>query len=252
MEWEKIYVAALMESLHPFGDVLQVGFRSNFVANEIHKYLPRSHVLIESHAPQIPDAKEWAKKHGAVFEEMAWRQALPRLGVFDTIFFAGSNEETPLWALEAKGVAKEIEAQIPQLTKMRYTDADLEPFCKASAKEAPESLYRFLHELEQNGQISKEQKEKMIKKFHLKKGPEVLPIRKKHLDVTFVFLKECLTLHMRKGSRFSCFLEDPTSKYEDPRFVDEIIANPWVDYREKTVSIPQKGEVLILVVEKLG
>src|SRR3989344_5641595 len=248
MEWEKAYIEALIEAFHPFGDVLQVGFRSGLAAKQIQKYYPKSHTLIESDAMRIADAKQWAQKHRAVLIEEPWQQALPRLGIFDAIFFASSDEGSPQ---EVDPLMKEIEAQIPHLAKLRYVDSDLEPFCEKSAKEAPEQLYRFLHELEKNGQISKEQKERMIKKFHLK-GKEARLARKKIPDRVFAFLKECLALHMRKDSRFSCFLEDPTSKYEDPRFFDEIITNPLVDYREQTLSIPKKGEALIVVVEKLG
>lgn len=248
MEWEKIYVNALMQSLHPFGDLLQVGFRSSLVADEIHKYRPRNHVLIESRALQMVHAKQWAQKHGAVFEEMEWVQVLPRLGVFDTIFFdasLGSEIE------KTDPLIQEVEGRIPHLTKMRYADSDLESFCEKSAKEVPESVYRFLQELEQNGQISKEQREKMIKKFHLT-GGDVKPVQKKQVDQIFAFLKECFVHHMRKGSRFSCFLDDSTSKYEDRKFFEEIISNPWIEYREQVLSIPKKGEVLILLVEKLG
>ncbi len=42
---------------------------------------------------------------------------------------------------------------------------------------------------------------------------------------------------MKKGARFSCYLEDPTSKYEDPVFLEKIIHNPALDYSEHWVDV---------------
>ena len=42
---------------------------------------------------------------------------------------------------------------------------------------------------------------------------------------------------MRPGSRFSCYLSDPTSKYQDPIFVEKIITNPFLDYEEKEIEV---------------
>ena len=42
---------------------------------------------------------------------------------------------------------------------------------------------------------------------------------------------------MRPGSRFSCFLEDPTSKFEDETFFNTIITNPHLGYREELIDI---------------
>ncbi len=56
-------------------------------------------------------------------------------------------------------------------------------------------------------------------------------------DRLFEFLSCALKKHMRKGSRFSCFLEDPTSKFEDKKFFDHIITNPYLDYVENWIDI---------------
>ena len=233
---EKVYLEVLIDALHPSGDILEVGFRSGYAAELIQKYHPESHTIIESDAVAAKEAKKWIGGRASVtLIEQPWQTALPRLAVFDVIFFA----------------LREEEQIIPQLTKMRYGDADLEAFCEKSGKEAPEQVYRFLHELEHTGQISKEQKEKMIRKFHLK-GKDAPPFKAKRSDNTLPFLEQCLASHMRKGSRFSCFLEDAASKSEDPRFFDRIIANPLLDYKEKLVSLPEGHEALIILIEKLA
>ena len=42
---------------------------------------------------------------------------------------------------------------------------------------------------------------------------------------------------MRSSGRFSCFLGDPTSKYFDEAFVNTVILNPLLEYKERTISV---------------
>ena len=207
-----MYIQKLMQELHPFGDCLEVGFGSS--SKEIQKYHPRSHTIIS----QDEMAVKWAKTHlnVKVIPDI-WQGALPTLGVFDTIYFGID----PI--------------QCDFLIKFRYTDEELETFCKISAKE--EHLSRFLSELEQNGHITKEQKEKMIQKFGLTHAKPPTPKRSGEM---IQFLKICLASHMRKGSRFSCLL-----KYEidDSEFYNDIMVDPFLDIRQ---------DGLIIVIEKLS
>ena len=63
---------------------------------------------------------------------------------------------------------------------------------------------------------------------------------------------------MRKGSRFSCFCNNPSSKFEDAQFFEHIIMNVNVDYHEKLipVEVPKEceyypfNEALVMTVEK--
>ncbi len=206
-----MYVRDLIAALKPFGDVLEIGFGS--WTQEIQKYHPKSHTIIS----MDEQAEDFARKHSAVTAiRGVWQEELERLGVFDTIFFASFVPSLP-FAL------------------MVYTDAVLDEFCKR-AQTNKIALSKFLAELERNEQISKEQKEAMIQKYDLTfekpplvtKAGQMLP-----------FLKNCLANHMRKGSRFSCYLKN---ELDDPEFFNEIIVNPNVDYREN-------GK--IVVIEKL-
>lgn len=64
---------------------------------------------------------------------------------------------------------------------------------------------------------------------------------------------------MRKGARFSCYLNDPTSKFLDEKFYRQIILNPHLEYREKTIPIEvpahcsyyQADTALVITVEYL-
>lgn len=205
------YLSALIEALHPFGDVLEVGFGpSSFL---IQKYHLESHTIISSD----PAAADWAKNRpGVKVIDDIWQGALPSLGVFDTIYFGLDPIENQL------------------LIRFQYTDTELNDFCKGV--EDKKLLSRFLAELEQNGQITSEQREKLIRKYKLEHAK---PPQAKRSNQMFLFLKQCLSMHMRKGSRFSCFLK---SEFDDPQFFNEIIVDPKLDYRE---------EGRIIVIEKL-
>ncbi len=75
------------------------------------------------------------------------------------------------------------------------------------------------------------------------RSKEVLQIKQKTVspgstrDRLIEFLGQCLEKHMRKGSRFSCFLNSPESKHLDDRFIDAVIANPDVDFYEEEISL---------------
>ena len=66
------------------------------------------------------------------------------------------------------------------------------------------------------------------------------------------FLEQCLSSHMRKGSRFSCFLSEPTSKYGDKVWFEKIITNPFLDYEERRIPVegPKPHEALVITITK--
>lgn len=205
-------VQKIMQALRPFGDVLEVGFGS--ASKEIQKYHPRSHTILSTDS----EALHWAEGHKSVkvIPEI-WQGALPALGVFDTIYFGIDPVEHEF------------------LIRFEYTDEELDHFCRVVVEK--KHLSRFLAELEQNGQIRSDQKEKMIKKYHLSHEK---PLAAKRSGEMVQFLKFCISQHMREGSRFSCFLK---SEIDDPKFFDEIVVDPFLD-------VKQDG--LIIVIEKLA
>lgn len=135
-------------------------------------------------------------------------------------------------------IIKMILQKVPQLKSMKYSDADLHNLAKkVSEKEKPQMI-KFLLDLYQNHQITREQLKKYVPETEIAKREEgkkiELPGRS---DRLFAFLLPCLEKHMRVGARFSCYLEDPESKYQDPLFEKEVILNPFLEYKEHWIDV---------------
>lgn len=263
MEWEKPYMEACIDALKPSGDVLEVGFGCGYSARHIQKYQPKSHTIIECDPVVYEKALSFAKEFSnvtIVFD--TWQNALPRLGVFDAIFFddypleseeelnflAQEKTKTHAALLQGHKVLEEAIRKIPTLESIRYSDADLEEFLKEvlSRKDIPEGhITQFFTELKDRGQITTSQYEKVWDKLLALGFVRPEPCLEKQEKILFsgprekfyTFLEQALKAHMRKGSRFSCFLSSSTSKFEDPKFFQEIILNPYLDYHEKRIEI---------------
>lgn len=274
MEWEKPYMVALIDALQPFGDVLEVGFGLGYSASQIQKYNPRSHTIIECDPTVLIEAHRWAAEHPSVaIVASTWQAALPKLGVFDAIFFDDFplDDETSLEWIEEKKAAShslvqegnsllnQIEKEFSFISQIRYTDEDLKAFCKSSAQNKI-SLARFLAELESKGQITDQQHAQMISKFDLVQLKKQVHPSFVHPDRTMQFFRLCLETHMRKGSRFSAFSGSPVSKYENKSFFEEVIINPNLEFREFTIPIEaspscryyKHKEALVFVITKLN
>lgn len=275
MEWEKPYMQACIDELQPFGDVLEIGFGLGYSATHIQSYKPKSHTIIEYHPLIAQKARDFAKRYPHVtIIENTWQNALKDLGVFDCIFFDDyplesqqylekiekESQESSLIVKQAELLIKEINQQFPSLSTQKYSDQDLNDFVKTVASEPEEQLITFLQQLYSNKQITKQQFERLIENhnIHLTEPSEKQPFSfQGPSDRLFSFLQPCLASHMCNGSRFSCFLSDPNSKLIDLRF-SEIIANPYLDYQEKQISIKvpdnckyYKGDkALVIVITK--
>lgn len=214
----------MMGLFRPNGDFLQVGFGKKEIASRWITYHPKSYTLIEGDLFVLEKVDSWVKKHPQVvlFKDI-WQKALPTLSVFDTIY-CELNDASGLW---------------PELTHIRYSDRDLEIFCKAVSKTNPEQLFRFLHELTHNGQITKEQLNSMI--HHYKLEGSVPRIKKSYAQM-IACLKMCLESHMRVGSLFAAPLDDLSAAYENPLFA-QIALDPFVEIRDVGEGV---------VVEKFG
>jgi protein-L-isoaspartate O-methyltransferase len=267
MEWEKPYMHACIDALQPFGDVLEVGFGLGYSADRIQSYHPKSHTIIEYHPEIAAHAREWAKRHrNVIIVEDSWQNALPKLGLFDCIFFDDyplqSEQEmqkmqeesfhSELLLKKGEQVLKEVEKTLPFLSEIKYSDEDLTGLMKEiplEQKRQVQQFIRFLKELDERGQISEKQLQNILNRLADEKK-----IAKEDIDIImkkwekkssvaspnerlFTFLNQCLASHMRKNARFSCFLSSSVSKYQDEKFVDEIIANPALDYREEEIFI---------------
>jgi len=267
MEWEKPYMQACIDALNPFGDLLEVGFGLGFSAERIQSYHPKSHTLIEYHPVIAARARKWAERYPnvTVIEE-TWQHALPKLGKFDCIFFDDyplqseqemqkmqeESQQSELLIKQAERLLKDVEKVFPHLSKIRYSDRDLQGLLQEiplEQKDQVRQLVRFLKELCDCGQISEKQMRHLLNELVQEKkiAKEEIDILMKRSakqalaetpnDRLFVFLKQCLASHLRNNGRFSCFLSSPVSKYQDEKFVSEIITNPHLDYHEEEISI---------------
>jgi hypothetical protein len=247
---EKPYLQILIDHLRPSGEVLEVGFALGYSAARIQTYHPKRHTIIEPDPKTAKKALKWAKDNPAISVLCdAWENALPKLGVFDAIFFNAPGEELEVSSgivQKGKELVAMVKQQLPQLMNLRYSDSDIDAFFSQAISLQPRETAYFLHELRQNKQISEQQYEKTLQKYRLEKAEAgTLKMIETPKDCTLAFLKACLKNHMRKGSRFSCFTNSPISKYENPEFFESIITNPNLDYQEKLIN-----EHLVITVEK--
>ncbi len=294
MQWEKPYMEACIDALKPAGDVLEVGFGCGYSSTRIQHYHPKSHTIIEYHPEVAKRARKWAEKYSNVtIVEDTWQNALDTLGVFDTIFFddyplesaaeqaeleKSGNQASMILSAGKKKMA-ELEAQLSFLKDVKYADADIDAFFILLENEKvidPKVFLRFFYELEEKKNITKSQLEKVFlrlveKRYTTQKAilqfleelktasnPTQRSVRYSR-DRLFEFLDRCLTKHMRKGSRFSCYLNDPISKYEDEKFFNLVITNPFLEYHEQRIPIDvpancqyYKGnEALVITITKL-
>jgi len=261
VNWQKKYFETIIDHLRPKGAVLEVGFASVYAAERFQTYPLSHHTIIATDPDAAKRAREWAQKKTTVTViQESWEKALPKLGVFDSIFFDDLNKEfgrqslqkSSLMVEKGKKLIKSVKEQFPEITKIKYKDFELESFMAQAAPYQPEYMAKFLHELLSNQQISEGQYAKMLSKYGLERIESCL--FHDIADPVLVFLQACLKKHMRKGSRFSWAAHVPISKFENPSFFEAIITNPQVDYQEMVIPIepcqeyPYK-EMLVGVVE---
>lgn len=247
LEWKKAYIEALVKALEPKESFLEIGFGVGFAANAALAFHPKKHVIIESHPEVLPKALEWAKDkpHVSVVEER-WEKALPKLGQFDAIFFNDYpiqqdigiihflfTEEVKEATQEAKNVLNQLQKEMAKLTQP-FSDKEVEEFYEKMGKFNSASLPQFFAQLNKQGNITKAQYDKYVKKFHIGRKEE-LPVAEK--DIMLLCLEECLKHNMKKGSRFVPFLNSQSSKYEDALFFQQVITNPQVLYQESSIQL---------------
>ena len=264
MEWERPYMEACVEALNPTGSVLEIGFGCGYSARKFQTYPIDSHTIIEYHPTVIAQAKKWAENHPNVtLVHDTWQNALEKLGTFDTIFFddyplenekeiaAIKKDQTRAIPILTKGkkLLSSVNTQFTELQTQAYSDQDLDYFFTKMSKNRlvdPAHFLKFFTDLQERKQITSEQYTQILDRL-LKEElisaeaqsafqEEPCPFRSSH-DRFFTFLKSCLDHHTHKGSKISCFLEDPTSKYNDPKFTKTIIENPHLHYQEKRIPI---------------
>ncbi|MBI3236818.1 MAG: hypothetical protein HYZ48_03855 [Chlamydiales bacterium] len=289
MEWEKPYMQACIDALQPFGDVLEIGFGCGYSATHIQKFSPKSHTIIEYHPIVAAKAREWAASYPNIkIIEDTWQNALSSLGVFDAVFFDDyplesekqmkkmEEEKASANALlqEGRDLISGIDSHLSFIKELIYSDEDLEElFTHFASNESVELRYllRFLQEISSCGQITQAQRKNFLERLE-KKGYQVAEILEEAAPQTdfiqfrgpnerlLVFLEQILNSHMRTGGRFSCFLSSSISKYEDLKFVESVICNPFLDYKEHWIDVDvpsncdyyQEDKALVITITKSG
>lgn len=268
VDWKNAYIKLLIDELRPSGDTLEVGFGLGVSAARIQTYTPGSHTIIESDPEIAEKAQAWAskQKHVRVIQGN-WKDVLPNLGSFDTIFFndfplrsereilqvLGADEAAAVSA-QIKTVLEGLEGVMSQIDA-QFTDQEIDDFFQKIGRYHVSSMAQFLCSLKERGNISKKQYEKSKKKYHLDEEAKTSSkLNATSADTTFLFLEECLKAHMKKGCRFTSFSLEAKSKYEDPLFFDRVITNPELNYSENLVPVKttngESVESLVFVVEK--
>jgi len=259
-ELEKPYIKALIEHFKPVGDVLEIGF-SEVSAEEVQKYQPKSHTIIEND----PEVTQKARRisHLTIIED-SWKNALGKLGEFDAIIINGyplASAQRQMLAItelqhakvlleEEKKIVKMVEEKIPDLTSIKYSDEDLDAFFAEADNEMYEELLRFLSDLKTSGQITEKQHQKCLKKYGRMKPESALISFWKNPSHFFEFFSKCLKKHLRKEGRLCCYIDKAASKYDDPQFFNQIITNPSLNYEEKAITV-NSSEALMMMIQKL-
>ncbi|MBS0655391.1 MAG: methyltransferase domain-containing protein [Verrucomicrobia bacterium] len=263
-EWIKKYIELLVDELRPKGDVLEIGFGTGIAADRIQKSRPKSHTIIESDEKLIESAREWAKKHpNTKVIHDSWENALKTLHSFDEVFFNDFSEDaavqlilrsTPQGPAEVSSQTKDLlaslEKQLSQIS-ITFSDQEIDDFYNKVGKSNLKELPSFFKKLKDNKNITEQQYTKALEKYGISEhGTE----SQKPQGQLLLFLEACLAKHMKKGSRFSCFLASTHSKYEDSHFFDRIITNPNIDFHEKTVKLAVPNcpleDALVVTIEK--
>ena len=263
-------VGLWIDELHPFGDILEIGFGLGDTAAQIQTYAIKSHTIIESDPQTAEKAKLWGSNYRNVkVIQGSWQDVLSQLGAFDVIFFNDYPFESEMQiqrqlkpedigaiSNDAKALLDELRGQISQLT-MKFSDKELDDFYQQVGRFHLEDLTKFLSDLKENGNISNKQYADMMKKYHLQEKITIKSVnntQQAEPERMLLFLEECIKNHMRKGSLFTSYLPYSRSKYQDTLFFDRIITNPELDYTENMIPIKtangQSEEALLMVVKK--
>lgn len=176
--------------------------------------------------------------------------ALESLGMFDLILFFPQYEEKPE---ETKiGLIQEIEEKFPHLKELVYTDADLHQFLAQLDTSHPKYTLEFFLQLQRSGQISFPQLEMVFD--HLEKQKIISVEERAQLKSCrngvdyFEVLLCALKYHMKQGGMlkgaFPLF-------FQDDRFFNEIVVDPYLDYKEEVCVAPSGEKFSCVTIQKL-
>lgn len=239
------------------GDVLQLGVGRRSVSEAIRTHTPTPHTL-------IPLDEEW-------------QETLSKQKLFDTILFIppyhhfeeGDVTDELSLVTDGRKMIQEIENQFTCLKKIVYTDTDIDHFFNFLERDTlvdPKHFLHFFAELEGKGNITPGQREAILLRLETEglvskelletyDTQEAAPTARENWATRenalfFSALKECLAHHMKKGAVFRGYLYNVHSKLEDNTFFDEIVNNPFLEYKEERMPLFGTSEVLWVTVKK--
>ena len=246
----------------PSGDVLQIGIGRRSVGETVRCHKPKSHVLIP-----------------LSYKDSSWQEALDQVHTFDTILFIApyhhfeTAEGDGSFSLvnEGKKKMQEIESKFSFLKEIAYSDEDIEMFFTLLERETlvdPIHFLRFFSDLEQKRNITPGQmvtiqnrlkQENLITEETLKtffaeeRNPQSSDLSAENEnDLFFSVLRRCLKSHMKKGSIFKAYLYNVTSKLDDNKFLNEIVMDPFLEFKEEIHPLFDTREVSWVTITKFG
>ena len=220
--WKRKAQQALVKELSPSGKVLQIGSGHADLGELVKSYQPTSHTVLEGE----------------------WLGELKDLGAFDTILLLESSIEDDLSLLQRlfpddlKAVSTVAEAQLQSLEKKysanrrQFSDAELDAFCEKAEGEQSKQLPAFFDSLYQNGNITREQLDRVQLDLSLES------------DITYEARPDDLVQaaaacveHLNAGGKIGSLLVQAGSLYEDPDFFEKIITNLDLEYDERQIKV---------------
>jgi hypothetical protein len=168
--------------------------------------------------------------------------SLQKVGLFDLIAFTPEFVERPP-SPTLSPLFSEIEEIFPNLDKIVYTDEHLEDFLRQIKEDPsinPNHLVRFFLSLEKKGQITHLQLQNVFRSLKI-----ALPERQDFFEILLAALKH----HLKKGGIFKGVFPDT---FKEARFLNEIVANLYFDYKEEEYSHVKGEGFLLVTIEKLG
>lgn len=260
MAWEQSHIEALIDILEPKGHVLEIGYNV-FSARRIEDYKPKRHVILE----QDPSLVSQGTNHcSASFIQGGWQEELKKLGKFDVIIMSqldlsprpikNNTSQAKMLLQKEKDLHHLVEKEIPHLLQIQYSDEDIDAFCQTISSDQFSALSYFMSELLSKGQITQNQYNQILERYHLPKASiqNKIPLTRAKSNPLFPLLMQCLP-HMEVEGRFACFINSGISNFEDPDFFDHVITNPSLEYQERAIGTPPSTSLssLVMIVEKV-
>ncbi len=263
-EWKKQYIHRLINTLKPCKEVIEIGFGDGTAAKEIQSFKPTRHIIIESHPLVAAEAQKWAKGIGIGSIEIvqsSWEEALQSktklLGTFDAVFYNDPPDvlEKELWqrqpqeevksiATHATQLLKALEGELAQMT-ITYSDSEVDQFYEEIGKHQKGELLTFFTTLKKYRFITDKQYKRALKKFSISTDEkasekEMAQSTSQEIEKFIHFISFWKDRLSHPGSRLTSYFLSPISLYEDPKFFDHVITNPYLDYQEQLIIPSEK------------